>query len=219
MNATNFIEQTREKKAPALHLHLNDLMKSCVQSEQQLNNREKFVWKERKKNNQNKKQPRKKDLTQKSNGSRLDVIRVQILRPSQLFNSFLSSASFQPKRKSKPPFSEGGISSSRKWRRNRTKRPNGSTHWARKSALMNSSNCGVVLNLNISIANGLPSSSSSKGFLYLPPEYTGIQQLDFYWPLASNVCKTLSHLMFHFLRTKERTKWKRNEIGTADRGI
>ena len=81
------------------------------------------------------------------------------------------------------------------------------------------SNCGVVLNLNISIANGLPSSSSSKGFLYLPPEYTGIQQLDFYWPLASNVCKTLSHLMFHFLRTKERTKWKRNEIGTADRGI
>jgi hypothetical protein len=102
---------------------------------------------------------------------------------------------------------------------NRTKRPNGSTHWARKSALMNSSNCGVVLNLNISIANGLPSSSSSKGFLYLPPEYTGIQQLDFYWPLASNVCKSLSHLLFHFLRTKERTKWKRNEIGTADRGI
>ena len=188
-------------------------MQSSVQSEQQINTREKAV------KNQNKKHSRKKDLTQKSNGSRLDVIRVQILRPSQLFNSFLSSASFQPKRKTKPPFSEGGISSSRKWRRHRTKRPNGSTHWARKSALMNSSNCGVVLNLNISIANGLPSSSSSKGFLYLPPEYTGIQQLDFYWPLASNVCKTLSHLMFHFLRTKERTKWKRNEIGTADRGI
>ena len=94
-------------------------MQSSVQSEQQLNTREKVV------KNQNKKHSRKKDLTQKSNGSRLDVIRVQILRSSQLFNSFYLRPHFNQKEKR-----------SRRFRRAEFRQvgngdeiePNGSTH-------------------------------------------------------------------------------------------